>query len=69
MGRWIVNRESLPLIIGILIPVVLVVIILLYHFGYDITLFLREVDIIYWIIIFPVALGFTVAIIKWLRPD
>ncbi|UCB58540.1 MAG: hypothetical protein JSV67_08035 [Thermoplasmatales archaeon] len=64
-----VNRESLPLIVALLLPIILVVIILLYFFGYDITLFLREVNIIYYIIIFPIALGFTVAIIKYMRPD
>lgn len=64
-----VNRESLPLIAALLVPIILVLIILLYFYGYDITLFLREVNIIYYIIIFPIALGFTVAIVKYVRPD
>jgi len=64
-----VNKESLPLIAALLIPILLVSIILLYFYGYDITLFFREINIIYYIIIFPIALGFTVAIVKYIRPD
>lgn len=64
-----VNRESLPLIAALLVPIILVLIILLYFYGYDITLFLRQINIIYYIIIFPIALGFTVAIVKYVRPD
>jgi hypothetical protein len=64
-----VNRESLPLILALLVPIVLVSIILLYYYGYDITLFLRQIHWIYYVIVLPVALGFTVAIIKYLKPD
>ena len=64
-----VNRESLPLIGALLVPITLVLIILLYFYGYDLTLVLREVPLIYYIIIFPIALGFTVGIIKVMRPD
>ena len=64
-----VNKESLPLIVALLVPILLVSIIILYFYGYDITLFFREINIIYYIIIFPIALGFIVAIIKYIRPD
>lgn len=63
------NRESLPLIVALLVPVVIVLIIILYIYGYDITKFLREIPLIYYIIILPIALGFTVAIAKYMRPD
>lgn len=63
------NRESLPLILALLVPVILVVIVLLYYYGYDITEFLRKIDILYYIVIVPIVLGFTVAIIKYMRPD
>lgn len=63
------NKESLPLIAGLLIPIALVLIILLYYYGYDITLFLRQFPLIYYIIIFPFVLGFIVIIVKILRPD
>jgi len=39
------NREALPLIFAILIPIILVSLIILYFYGYDVTLFLREIDI------------------------
>ena len=63
------NRESLPLIFALLIPIALVLIIVLFSYGYDITLFLRKIDLIYYIAILPVGLGFIVAIVKWMRPD
>lgn len=69
MGRWIVNRETIPLLLSIIIPFTLMIIILLYYYGYDITAIFRQINIMYWIIIMPVALGFTVAIIKKMRPD
>jgi hypothetical protein len=64
-----VNRESLPLIGALLVPIVLALIILLYFYGYDLTLFFTKIPLIYYIIIFPIALGFTVGIIKVMRPD
>lgn len=59
------NKESWPLIFAVLIPVVFVVMILLYFFGHDVTKFFREIDLIYYIIIFPIALGFIIAITRW----
>jgi hypothetical protein len=64
-----VNKESLPLILALLIPILLVSVILLYYYGFDITLFLRRIPWIYYVIITPIALGFTVAIIKYMKPD
>ena len=65
-----VNRESLPLIGALLVPIILVLIILLYFYGHDVIInFLLGVPLIYYIIIFPIALGFTVGIIKVMRPD
>jgi len=63
------NRESLPLIIALLVPVVLVLIVLLYYYGYDITEFFRKLNILYYIVIVPIVLGFVVAVIKYMRPD
>ncbi len=64
-----VNRESLPLITALFLPILLVFVILLYYYGYDITLFLRRIPWIYYVIILPIALGFSVAIIKYMKPD
>jgi len=64
-----VNKESLPLILALLVPILLVAVILLYYYGYDITLFLRRIPWIYYVIVLPIALGFTVAIIKYMKPD
>jgi len=69
MGMWIMNKESLPLILGILIPIALLTVILLFYYGFDITLFLRQFPVIYYIVIIPFAIGFLVIIVKVLRPD
>ena len=59
------NRESLPLILSISIPIVLVSIIFLYIYGYDLTSYFRKIDLIYYIVIFPIVLGFLVALFKY----
>ena len=63
------NRESVPLIVGLIVPILLVFFILLYYFGYDITEIFRRVDLIYYIIIIPFVLGFTVVIIKLVKRE
>jgi len=62
------NREALPLVIAILMPIVLVSLILLYFYGYDVTLYLRKVDLIYYIIILPFALGLFAALLRLRKP-
>jgi hypothetical protein len=62
------NREAVPLIVGILIPVVIVVLIVLYISGYDITIYLRKIDIIYYIIVLPFGLGLLAAILYFRKP-
>ncbi len=64
-----VNRESLPLVVGLILPIFLVITIMLYFYGYDITEFFRKIDIMYYIIILPVALGFTAGVIKYMKPS
>jgi len=64
-----VNREALPLILAILVPIIFVSLILLYFYGYDVTLFFRQIDIIYYIIVFPIALGFLIAIMRWKKVE
>jgi len=62
------NREALPLIIAILVPIVLASLILLYFYGYDVTLYLRKVNLIYYIIILPFALGLFAALLRLRKP-
>jgi hypothetical protein len=63
------NREVVPLIIGILIPIVLVSLIVLYLSGYDITIYLRRINIIYYLLTIPFALGLLAAIIWYRKPQ
>jgi hypothetical protein len=62
------NREALPLIVGILLPVILVGLIVLYFSGYDITVYLRKIDIIYYVIVLPFGLGILAAIFYFRKP-
>jgi hypothetical protein len=62
------NREAVPLIVGILVPVVLVVLIVLYVSGYDITEYLRKIDLIYYVIVLPFGLGLLAAILWFRKP-
>ena len=62
-GREQMNKEALPFILALSIPIVLVSLVLIQIYGYDLTSFFKELDIIYYIIILPLALGFIVAIL------
>jgi uncharacterized protein (DUF58 family) len=62
------NREAVPLIFGILTPVVLVVFIVLYISGYDITEYLRKINLIYYLLVLPFGLGFLAAILWFKKP-
>jgi hypothetical protein len=59
------NREAGPLIIAILIPIILVSFIYIYMSGYDLTIYFKKIDIIYYIVMFPIALGLLVAILRY----
>ncbi|MFH1014066.1 MAG: hypothetical protein V1769_06130 [Thermoplasmatota archaeon] len=59
-----VNREALPLIVGLLIPLALVGIIILRTYGFDIFLLLGQINILYYIVIFPIALGLIAALLN-----
>jgi len=65
MGGKKLNREALPLLVGIILPIVLVGIIILYFHGIDLTIYLRRINILYYIIVFPIFLGVTIAFFKW----
>ena len=59
------NKEAGPLIIAILLPIILVSLIFLYINGYDVTQYFIKIDIIYYIVVFPIALGLLVAILRY----
>ncbi|MBN1280690.1 MAG: hypothetical protein JXA00_03485 [Candidatus Thermoplasmatota archaeon] len=62
------NREAVPLIIGILLPIVLVSLIVLYLAGYDVTLVLRQIDLIYYVTVLPFGLGLLVVFFWFWKP-
>jgi len=62
------NREALPLIVGILVPMILVGLIVLYLSGVDITQYFRKINIIYYILVLPFGLGLLVVIFWFRKP-
>lgn len=58
-----VNREALPLIAGLFIPLFLAGVLILRMYGLDIFLILGEVDVLYYIVLFPIALGLIAALL------
>jgi hypothetical protein len=59
------NREALPLILALGIPLIIVLLLLFYFYGYDITVILKKIDLIYYIIIIPFGLGLLAALFYW----
>jgi len=59
-----VNREAAPLLVGLMIPLLLVSIIFLQLFVYDVFGLLRSIDPLYYIMIFPIALGLMLALLN-----
>jgi hypothetical protein len=63
-----INREAVPLIIGILAPLILVAFIALYISGYDITVYFRNINLIYYLMVLPFGLGLLVVVLWFRRP-
>jgi len=63
-----INREAVPLLIGILVPIIIVALIILYISGYDITVYLKKINVIYYLLILPFALGLLVAVFWYRKP-
>lgn len=59
-----VNREAAPLILGIFIPLILLGVIALRIYGFDILPLLAQIDVLYYIVLFPIALGLIVALMN-----
>jgi len=68
LERWkdlvMVNREAAPLILGIFIPLILLGVIALRIYGFDILPLLAQIDVLYYIVLFPIALGLIVALMN-----
>jgi len=62
------NREALPLLVGIIVPILFVALIALYILGYDITMYLRKIDSIYYVVLIPFGLGLLAALLYFRKP-
>jgi len=63
------NREVLPLILALLLPLVFVIVLFLYFSGHidSIIASLKTIDIIYYVILVPFCLGLLAAMMKWMK--
>ena len=61
---WMVNREAVPLFIGLCIPLVLVLIVVIQFYGIDFISYVLSLDYLYYIAIFPIILGLVIAVIN-----
>jgi hypothetical protein len=59
------NKEAIPLILALLTPIFFVSLVIIHFNGFDLISLFRKIDLIYYIIIIPIALGLLVAIIKF----
>ena len=58
------NKEALPLLVGIFIPILIIGLIILYINGYDLITFFMKLNILYYIIVFPIGLGLLLAVLR-----
>lgn len=59
-----VNREAVPLILGLCIPLALVLIVVIQFYGIDFISYIISLDYLYYIAIFPIILGLVIAVIN-----
>lgn len=62
------NREALPLILGLSIPIIAVALIVIYIMGVDYLSILLRVEPIYYIVLIPFVLGVAAAAM-WLKKN
>ena len=57
-----VNKEAVPLLVGLVIPLFLIGILAVRWYGYDIIGLMQSIDPLYYIVMFPIALGLVIAL-------
>ena len=63
LERWrrpekeMVNREAAPLLLGVSIPIILLGLLVIQLYKFDIFSVLQAIDPIYYIVMFPIVLG------------
>jgi hypothetical protein len=57
-----VNKEAVPLIVGLMTPLLLLAILVVQWYGLDIIGLIQTIDPVYYIVMFPIALGLVLAL-------
>jgi len=58
-----VSREAAPLYLAICIPILAIAFIGLYLLGFNIIGYIQQINPLYYIIVFPIALGLIIAVV------
>ena len=56
------NKEAAPLLVGLMIPLLLLGALVVQWYGLDIIGLIRTIDPLYYIVMFPIALGLFLAL-------
>ncbi|RLF39953.1 MAG: hypothetical protein DRN12_06250 [Thermoplasmata archaeon] len=59
------NREAYPLILGVISPIILASLILMDNYKFSLLDSLKNIDMIYYIVMLPIFLGLLVAVLHW----
>ena len=57
-----VNREAAPLLLGISFPILLLLLLIIQLYQFDLVSIIQSIDTIYYIVLFPIALGVFMAL-------
>ncbi|RLF59643.1 MAG: hypothetical protein DRN27_01985 [Thermoplasmata archaeon] len=57
-----VNREAAPLLLGVSIPIILLLLLIIQLYKFDLVALIKSVDMIYYIVLFPIFLGVILAL-------
>jgi len=58
------NKEAVPLLVGLMIPLLLLGVLAMQWYGLDIIGLFQSIDPLYYIVIFPIALGLVIALVN-----
>jgi hypothetical protein len=59
-----VNREAAPLILGVSIPILLLGLLIIQLYKFDLFSLIKSIDVVYYIVLFPIVLGVIIAFLN-----
>jgi len=59
-----VNREAAPLFLGVSIPIILLLLLIIQLYKFDLVALIKSIDMMYYIVLFPIFLGIILALVN-----